>query len=327
MGVSFDVDRYMLLSTIEHIIVSLSLSLVIAKYYPAVHNNIISMVTRTEHQSLYWGTVIVFNFFTYSLLFLVGRGLHLTAICGLFGRSWKAIVSVLILQEIVINFILFVGALIASLRDCGGTGVPIPRGMTKLFVYASFFFTCFCCCVGCYPQCKTKPLRVRIMFSVMSFIYHIIMDVISITFLLFIQYFRTSIVTMTLLSLSMLVFLVLFASYSLFTLFRGRSSGLHQCVRCFGGTFILAAVFSVLVFIIVIYIIIVLSLNLQGVSGIVSGLIPSIALSSISLYIKKRLLSKGTNSSSHGLGQCQTEYGTNIGGTNGRDDDERMLLP
>ena len=79
---------------------------------------------------------------------------------------------------------------------------------------------------------------------------------------------------------------------------------------------------------IVSYMIIVFSLNLQGVSGIVTGLIPSIALSSISWYIKKRLLTKEpTNSSSSGPSQLQTEPGNDGEKYDGRDEDERMLLP
>ena len=41
---------------------------------------------------------------------------------------------------------------------------------------------------------------------------------------------------------------------------------------------------------VVIYMIIVFSLNLKGVTGILTGLIPSIALSAASWYIRKRLL-------------------------------------
>ena len=78
----------------------------------------------------------------------------------------------------------------------------------------------------------------------------------------------------------------------------------------------------------VLYMIIVLSLNLQGVSGIVTGLIPSIALSSISWYIKKRLLTKGhTNLSGNGPSELQTEPRANEGEEDEREDDDRVLVP
>ena len=54
---SMDADHYMKLSTAEYVMISLSLSLVIAKFFPTIHNHLVSKVTKLEHQSLYWGTV------------------------------------------------------------------------------------------------------------------------------------------------------------------------------------------------------------------------------------------------------------------------------
>ena len=58
---------------LEYTFVSLSLALVIAVYFPVVHNQIVSRETRLEHYSLYWGTAVVSNVFTYGLLFAAGR--------------------------------------------------------------------------------------------------------------------------------------------------------------------------------------------------------------------------------------------------------------
>ena len=79
---------------------------------------------------------------------------------------------------------------------------------------------------------------------------------------------------------------------------------------------------------IVVYMTIFFSLRLHGFSGIVTGLIPSIALSAASWYIKKRL--------ERGLSQpntdtTQPEYGATAGtvndGENNDSDEQRMLLP
>ena len=60
------------------------------------------------------------------------------------------------------------------------------------------------------------------------------------------------------------------------------------------------------------YTIVVMSLNLKGVTGIVTGLIPTIALSAASWYIKNRLEKQSATS--------QSQYGT-IG--EARNDGER----
>ena len=64
----------------------------------------------------------------------------------------------------------------------------------------------------------------------------------------------------------------------------------------------LITVFSAVVQFVTMYMIIVFSLNLKGVTGIVTGLIPSIALSAASWYIKKRLGRQSATS--------QSQYGT-----------------
>ena len=331
----WDINQYIFLGFLEYVTVSLSLSLVIAKFFPAIHNQIVSRVTRVEHQSLYWGTVIVSNIFTYGLLFQAGRGWLLSL--GMLDRGYiyiyiyeyniKYPVIILTILEVVFHTVLFVGALVASCRGHGGTGVPIPNGMAKILIYVSFLFSCFCCCDGCSVRCKTKALRVLVLFSFMSFIYHSILDVISVTLLLFIEETRASIATLTLLYISLLVFLVLVASFSLLTLIPRNVSVRYQCLNCFGGAFLFITVFVALILLIAIYMTIVFSLKLQGVSGIVTGLIPSIVLSSISWYIKKRLLTKKhtTGSINSDMGH---EPGTSGGAENDKfEDDDQILLP
>ena len=69
------------LSLAEYVFVSLCLVLVIAILFPAVHNHIVSKATRFEHQSLYWGMVVVSNTFVYGLLFVAGKGWSIIQSC------------------------------------------------------------------------------------------------------------------------------------------------------------------------------------------------------------------------------------------------------
>ena len=307
--------HYILLCIVEYSIVSLALSLVIVKFFPAIHNQIVSRVTRVEYQSLYWGTVIVSNIFIF--LFLVGRAWSLKYF-NLYFSKW--IFCTVVTLEVVFNTICFVGALVASYTGHGGSGVPIPEGMAKNLIYISSFF---CCCAGCSVNCKTKVLRILVLFSFMSFIYHSILDVISVTFLLFIEETRTSTVALILLYISLLVFLVLFVSFSLLLLIKHNVSGWHQCLHIFGRAFILIVVFGALMLLIALYMVIVFTLELRGLSGIVTGIIPSIVLSSISWYIKKKLFTEEHNTSSN-MSQLPAENETII---NGNENESTTLLP
>ena len=307
----------------EYIIVSLSLSLVIAKFFPAVHNQIVSRATRLEHQSLYWGTAVVSNIFVYGLLFAAARGaaIYFQAL-GLeilyhLPYSDKKLIKLTIVPsvvEVIVNVILFVGALIASLRTKSSTEISFPRGIGKILLNISFFWSCACCC-NCSQRCKVKLLRILIMFSIMTFVHRSIMDAISFVFLLFIEQTRALVVTVALLYTSSVVFLSSKIGY--FT----------------GGVCMLISVFGAVALMVVMYMIIVFSLNLKGVAGIVTGLIPSIALSAASWYIKKRLEKKVGQSNI--ATSMLPQYGTtgeamNDGEreeTEDNTDDRQMLLP
>ena len=123
-------SQFLLLSISEYTIVSLSLALVIAKFFPAVHNQIVSRATRLEHQSLYWGTAVVSNIFTYGLLFGAMRASSITrqiAYLMAVDLEWFVTYIVVIppIQEGITTFIFFISALIASLKG-HQQNVPIP---------------------------------------------------------------------------------------------------------------------------------------------------------------------------------------------------------
>ena len=102
----------------------------------------------------------------------------------------------------------------------------------------------------------------------------------------------------------------------------------QQFISLVGIVILLLSIFGAVGLMIVVYMTIFFSLRLHGFSGIVTGLIPSIALSAASWYIKKRL--------ERGLSQpntdtTQPEYGATAGtvsdGENNDSDEQRMLLP
>ena len=308
MGHSLTPQTFVNLSLAEYVFVSLSLALVIAKFFPAVHNQIVSRATRLEHQSLYWGTAVISNTFIYGLVFAAGRGWSI--IVQAF--YWRSIVQIdhdllagfircmvgPTVQEVIIQVILFVGAIVASLRNNGGLSIPIPRGMAKVMIKISFWWSCFCCCVCCSQRCKAKTLKVLIMFSFMVFIHRNIMDVISFTFMMFIEQSRVIIITIAFLYISSMIFLVLSVSFSLFIMLNGSNAGMsifQQILTFFGGVCTLISVFGAVALIVVVYMIVFFSLRLQGFTGVLTGLIPSIALSAASWYIKKRLLQRALN--------------------------------
>ena len=324
------------LSLAEYVFVSLSLALVIAKFFPAVHNQIVSRATRLEHQSLYWGTAVVSNVRTYGLLFAAGRGwsiaVQILYLGNIFNTDFevtsilKRYIVVLSVQEVIIYVILFVGAIVASLRNNSCISIPIPRGMAKVMINISFCWSCFCCCFCCSQRCKAKTLKVLVMFSFMMFIHRNIMDVISFIFMMFIERSRVIIISIAFLNISLMIFLILSVSFSLFIMLNGSNAGMsivQQVLTFLGGVCTLISVFGAVALIVVVYMIVFFSLRLQGFSGVLTGLIPSIVLSAASWYIKKRLLERALN-------QPQTSDQPECGATNNDgevENDRRLLIP
>ena len=329
------------LSLAEYVFVSLCLALVIAILFPAVHNHIVSKATRLEHQSLYWGMVVVSNTFVYGLLFAGVKGLSMFLSCTFLesrvyhdhdyrvystflSRSAKHI-TVPVSLEVVINAVLSSGALFASLKSRNSSHGVVPRKIGKFFINLSFCWSCFCVCVCCSKRCRAKTMSVLVMFSLMVFLHHNIMEAISFGFMLFIEPSRVFVITIGLLYISFMVFLVLSISLSIFIL-RGRNTRTplyQQFISLVGIVILLLIIFGAVGLMFVVYIIIFFSLRLHGFSGIVTGLIPSIALSAASWYIKKRL--------ERGLSQpntdtTQPEYGATAGTVNDAEE-QRMLLP
>ena len=303
INLSMDFHTFVNLSLGEYVLVSLCLALVIVKFFPAIHSKFISKAANSlEYQSLYWGSAVVANVFTYGLVFLGGKGMSTSSLCIVVDwyecESSPYVLSISIML-LVVYVILIVGAVIASLRRPRGTDIPIPTGMGKVLINISLCFSCFCFCVCCSPRCRAKTLQVLIMFSFMSFIYHIVMDAISIGFILFIEETRTVYIALTFLYISLIIFIIILTSFSLYLVFRSGDQPFYKQLRnCFGGSFMVVTVFGSVMLLVVMYMIIFFSLKLTGVTGIIAGLIPSIALSAASWYIKKKLLKEQPNNSS-----------------------------
>ena len=341
MNLKMHTTNFLFLSITEYAVVSTSLALVIAKFFPGVHKQIVSGATSLELQSLYWGTAVVSNVFTYGLVFATMRSTSIFMRLYFYMQQvyldlhWciKYIIIIPPLQDAVVFLIFMFSSLIASLESHQGN-VPIPRVIVKYLLY---FFSCMCCCCCCSTVKREKILKVLVMLGFMNFIYHSLMDAISIAFLLFIAESRNSVVTFTLLYVSLVLFLMLLISYLLYTLFRSNFSisASGKFFTCCASTFIFIMVFAAVMLLVIMYMIIVFSLNLKGVSGIVTGLIPTVVLSAASWYIKKRLEKEMNRSNSKTPSQHQHQYGTTGGAMNdggGEDteehsDDQTLLLP
>ena len=195
------------LSLSEYVFVSLSVALIIAKFVPSFHNQILSRATRLEHQSVYWGVAMVSNVFTYGLLFLAGRVYSI--FFSYFNTSDRplSVPTVLSVQGLVAHSVLFVGALIPFMKG-RYPDIPIPRGVIKILLYVSF---CFFSPLACFLGHKGKTLQFMVMFSFMNILYHnIIMDAISI---MFDEEARAKVISTIIFYVSMLVFLMLFVSF------------------------------------------------------------------------------------------------------------------
>ena len=282
----------------EYALVSISLVIIIAKFFPVYHSKLVSKATTLEYKSLYWGTAVVSNCFTLGLLFPLGRAFSIWQ-CFFLGmsnfithdHSTSNVITIKTLLPIEINMyiVFFVAAVIATRRSNVGI-IHIPKGMAKVLIHIS---SCFCCCCCCSSRCRAKGIQVLVLFSFMSFIYHSIMDAISVGYLLFVSVSDTF--TMTMLYISLLFFLVSLTSFILYTTSSNRRdsrSAVKGSVMCIVGACMLLIIFCAVILIVAVYVAIITSLKPKGVIGFVTTLIPSLGLYAAGWLIKKKLQSE-----------------------------------
>ena len=124
------------LGLIEYVFVTFSLALVIAKFFPVVHSQIVPRTTTFGHQSLYWGTAVVSNVFTYGLLFAALRGwsVFVQIIYQVFEvrkEFGDVVLIVTCIHEVIIHVILLIAA-IMTLNHISFTS--IPKGTAKVII-------------------------------------------------------------------------------------------------------------------------------------------------------------------------------------------------
>ena len=273
----------------EYAFVSISLVLIIAKFFPVYHSKLVSKATTLEYKSLYWGAAVVSNCLTLGLLFPFGRAVSILLCLDLGKSNVITIKTILPILEIGMYIVFFVAAVIATQRSNVGI-IHIPKGMAKVLIHIS---SCFCCCCCCSSRCRAKAIQVLVLFSFMSFIYHSIMDAISVGYLVFIN--MSEIFTMTMLYISLLFFFVSLTSVILYTTSsnrRGSRSAVKGSVMCVVGTCTLLIIFCAVILIVTVYVIIITSLKPKGGIGFLTTLIPSLGLSAAGLFIKKKLQSE-----------------------------------
>ena len=176
--------------------------------------------------------------------------------------------------EISITMLIIFGSLVSSYRNRCGNDVPLPKPVK---------------CMGH----RRKPKFV-IISVFMLFIYHLVMDTLSILFLLLTEQSRGCITFSAFLILIM-IYVFLVVSYTFFYKYTYLLSYRKYCINIWGVFCILTLMFAALMLVIVMYLIVLFPLNLEvkGLIWIIAGLI--IAFSSASWYIKNKLLARTLN--------------------------------
>ena len=265
---------------------SFSVALIIAIYFPRVHNHIVLKATRLEHRSLYLGSAIVSNLFTYGLLFPGARAYVIFVSYYITSKESVPVSSVLCVQEVIVYVILFVGTLLALLRD-SDNDIPIPKGGMKILL--NIPICCFYCC-RMPDKTRRKATKVLILFSFMNFIFHSIMDVISLLFVMFVDQVRAKAVTVIILYIASIMFLVLFVSFLCYRLFHLLQQ--KKPHKIFGFFAITIIGFVGVTFILIMYMTVFFKHNPSELNIVATALLPSILLSGGAWYIKKSFQQK-----------------------------------
>ena len=273
-------DSFIHFSLSEYVFVSTSVALIIAMHFPGVHKQIVSKATsRLEYRSLYWGTAVVSNIFTYGLVLVFGMSIMIYAL----GLEKLSVLIVLMVQEVIVHVILFVGTLFVIIRGSHSENIPIPKGVVSTLFYPSF------CCFVCFASSalfSKKMIKFMVVFGFMTFIYHNVMDLISLAFIMLVDQFRAKAITITILYISLVVFLIFAISFVLFQLSHMLRRKKHIKLFTFFATIIIFC-FAV-IFLFAMFVTLLFATDYSGVNVVATVILPSIVLSAGSWYIKRR---------------------------------------
>ena len=194
--------------------------------------------------------------------------------CGVFAIG--RIISLVILQlttlhpptvyvaatlQVIIYIIFFLVSLFTN-----NSNVPIPEGMGKFLINASLCFILYCS-VCCSTHCKEKVLRVLVMFSLMTFIFHAIMEAVSVCFNVIVNVPET--VTVTSLYILSLTFLILFCYYIIMA--TTDLTDLKNWTQWLKLIATVLGIFGAIKLIIIVYVLLILKLEPEGFPAVVSA--------------------------------------------------------
>ena len=189
--------------------------------------------------------------------------------------------------QVIIYIIFFLVSLFTNNSD-----VPIPEGMGKFLINASLCFILYCS-VCCSTHRKEKVLRVLVMFSLMTFIFHAIMEAVSVCFNLIVNVPET--VTVISLYILALTFLIVFCYYIIMaTTDLTDLKNWTQWLKLIATVLGLITIFGAIMLIIIVYMIMILHLQPEGFPAVVSALLPPVVLSGAAWYLKKIISKKAS---------------------------------
>ena len=277
-----DTDTLLNLCLTEYVFVSLSMALIIARFLPAIHSRIVARATSLESQSLYWGTAVVSNMFVFGLLLVYGRVITL-----FFVHKYHPVTVYVAVPLQVLIYVLF---LIICILPCTGDGVnvPIPKGMAKILIYISFSFAAFLFCTCRSKQRKAKILQVMVTFSLLTFVYHLVMEVIATCFALLVNVPET--ITLMALSTLSLSFFVMFSYTIIVSTANWKDRSFYEDVfKLSASVFTIVLIFGAFIFSILVYMLMLFRLQPDGIAATVSTLLPPVILSAAGWYIRMKL--------------------------------------
>ena len=252
----------------------LSLPLLIIKLLLSQVKSIPNRVTAsTAVISLYWGAAVVLGIL--AALLSVFKYVYYTSKLDWF---YNIIIFILPLQAYLIP-VSMIGAVIVS------RNIEMPTPSLKLVSHITFC---------CSKRFKLRLVHTLVMFSVILVIFHSILEVVAIVFLLFIDLPRT--LSYIILYISTIFFVIILLS-QVFHLFFSNNGPIRfkKCCLVMLDVFWMMCSLGVVVCVVLIYFGATShGVKIEGVKGLFASLIPSLALLAVGWYLKKKLFkSKG----------------------------------
>ena len=265
-----------------NVLVMLLVVTFIPRYYHMLCRKVNSDINSNIYLSFYWGCALVFFILSMALYLL--DVVWYVVMCYLLEMCSTELAIRHLVTCISTRFVVTVVELIVCAFVCKRNPITVHIPFQKCTTNVLF---CCCCCCCCSTHLKSKVVQTLALWGIMVFVQHITASLIPVCFAII---SRPAEVLSVLALIASTVFCIIM--FVVHLLHQGRVAGCQQTAAFCMRVLAIVLFLGLAVVLVTLYLLLLAAGVEFSFGGLLGSLVPSVILSAVGWYVKKRLLKK-----------------------------------